>query len=60
MKFIVAKSRYDFVEEVLIQIDEISTIELREDKAVVFVKHGDEGYCIDKETYYNLKSNPNQ
>ena len=60
MKYIIAKSRYDFVKEALIPIEEIAVVELREDKAVVFMKHGDECYYIDKETYYNLKSNPNQ
>ena len=61
MKFIVEKSKHDFVKEVLIPIEEISAIELREDgKVVVLRKHGNEFYYIDKETYYDLKSNPNQ
>lgn len=61
MKYIIAKSRYDFVEEVLIPLDEISTIELRKDgKVVVCKKHGNDFYYIDKETYYDLKSNPSK
>lgn len=60
MKYIIAESKYDFVEEVLIPLDEIATIELREDKVVIYVKHGNEAYYIDKETYYNLKSNPSK
>lgn len=60
MKYIIAKSRYESVKEVLIPIDEISTIELQRDDVVVYIKHGEESYLIDKETYYNLKSNPSK
>lgn len=60
MKFIIAESKYNFVEEVLIPLDEIAVLELREDKVVVYTKHGNECYYIDKETYYNLKSNPSK
>ena len=60
MKFIVAKSNEDYVEEVLIPIEEIAVVELRAKKAVIYVKHGNKAYYIDKETYYDLKSNPSQ
>ncbi len=61
MKYIIAKSKYDFVKEVLIPIEEISTIELQrdDDDVVVYVKHNNDGYYIDKETYYKLKSADN-
>ena len=58
MKFIVAKSSYPSVKEVLISIDEISSIELKNDnEAVVYVKHKDEVFFIDHETYCMLKFN---
>jgi len=58
MKFIVAKSSYPSVKEVLIPIDEISSIELKNDnEAVVYVKHKDEVFFIDYETYCILKFN---
>ena len=60
MKYIIARSRYECVKEVLIPIEEIATIELRtNDNVVVYLKHKSECYFIDKETYYDLKSADN-
>lgn len=57
MKFIVAKSSYSSVEEVLIPIEEISMVELsKSGNAIIYIKHRDETFVIDKETYYDLKS----